>query len=174
MLQLEGTDASLRAAAAVGAVNLVACVLATFVVETTGRRKLLFAGAPPMALSLILMGAMRDGLIEKQAVLGLSCLLVYVAAFALTYGPVAILVSSEIFPPTCSGTCFSVCMGAFGLVSAAIGMTFLFVLDAIGGGVFYIFAASLAVTTVVIWAVVPETKGLTLQQIDQLLDGPTR
>ena len=93
---------------------------------------------------------------------GLSCLLKYVAAYSVTYGPVATLVSSEILPTRCSVTCLSVCMGAFGLVSARIGMTFLFVVNAIGGGVFYIFVVSLGLTSFLLWAILPETKCLPL------------
>lgn len=173
VLQLKGTDASLRAATAVGIANLLSCIIANTVVESTGRRRLLLLGAPPMAISLICMGAMRENILPKHPVLGVGCLLVYVFAYSVTYGPVAILVSSEMFPPKISGTCFSVCMGAFGLLSAAIGMSFLFVLEAIGGAVFLIFAVCLGFTSAFVWFLVPETKGLTLQQIDQLLDRPT-
>lgn len=172
VMQWKGMDASLRATAAIGAANLVACLVASSVIERTGRRTLLLAGAPAMGMSLIVMGAMREGVIPKHGLTGVGALLVYVAAFALTYGPVSFVISSEIFPPQISGTCLSVCMAVFGVFATAISMSFLFVMQAIGGGVFFLFAVSLALISVFVWLAVPETKGLTLQQIDQLLDGP--
>lgn len=172
VMQWKGMDASLRATAAIGAANLVACLVASSVIERTGRRTLLLAGAPAMGMSLMIMGAMREGVIPKHGLTGVGALLVYVAAFALTYGPVSFVISSEIFPPQISGTCLSVCMAVFGVFATGISMSFLFVMQAIGGGVFFLFAASLALISVFVWLVVPETQGLTLQQIDQLLDGP--
>lgn len=171
VLQWKGTAASLHAAAAVGFVNLVATLLAVLVINITGRRALLLAGAPAMGISLLIIGAMRDEILPKQPILGVGALLVYVAAYGLTYGPVPLVVASEIFPPRCSGICMSICIGVLGFCSATVGLAFLPLLQWMGGAIFFLFALFLVFSTTFVWYQVPETKDLTLQQIDQLFDG---
>lgn len=170
MLQWTGNDASLKAAAAVGFANLVATILAIFVINLSGRRTLLLGGAPIMFVCLLVIGAMRNELVPKQPVIGVGALLMYVMTFSLTYGPVSFVIASEIFPPRCSGICMSVCIGVMGFCSAVVGLTFLPLMDAIGGAVFFIFAFFLVLSTAFVWYMVPETKDLSLQQIEQLLD----
>lgn len=161
----------MRAAVAIGVANLLATIAAVVVADRLPRRLLLLGGGPPMALGLISLGAMRDGLVSKMAPVAIMSLLVYVVAFAMTYGPLPFVVAAEIFPLEYKALGMSFCTMVLGVSSMFIGFTFLPMLKAVGGSVYFLYAGCLVLSSWFIWTSVPETRNLSLEQIDDLLEG---
>lgn len=98
-------------------------------------------------------------------------LLIFVVAYAFSYGPVSWLVLSEIFPDDIRGRAVSIATifnwGSNLIVSAS----FLSLLEAIGSaGAFFLYAACGVLAFVFVYATLPETKGATLEQIQQIFN----
>lgn len=129
LLHWTGTQASPKAAVVIGFTNVVATVFSIIVIDRLGRRTLLLSGGAPMVATLDTLGAIRLGLIPTQVVTGISSLIVYIAAFAVTYGPTPFVVCSEIFPIRYKGLGMSICSGVLGVCSLLVGLTFLPLLD---------------------------------------------
>lgn len=170
VLKWSGNKASLQAAVLIGLANMVATVVSIVLVDRYGRRTLLLAGGAPMAACLVALSAMKSGFVEISAFMGITSLVTYVVAFAITYGPLPFVISSEIFPLRYKGIGMSFCSGVQGLGSLFVGLTFLPLLDAVGGGVYLIYAACMVAAIIFVYRVVPETRKLTLQEIDELLE----
>jgi nitrate/nitrite transporter NarK len=88
------------------------------------------------------------------------------AAFSLGVGPVTFLLCAEMFPSSVRGKAMS--LGAFvnRLTSALIAFSYLPMVKAVGGqaNYFAIFGVVTSLSAVYVWALVPETKGLSLEQ----------
>lgn len=161
-----GGGVALLQSCLVGLINFLATIVALWLVDTKGRKTLLLWGAAGMILSL---GYLTGSFLLDGPELGvLVALLVYIACFAASFAPVMWVVTSEIFPDRIRAralslsTCVSwICTFLTVQFSPAI-------LNSLGGAVlFSIFGifALLAFFFVKCW--IPETKGKTLEQIEQ-------
>lgn len=174
VLNWSGISASLQAAVVVGAANVIATVLSLAIVQRFGRRTLLLVGGPAMMASLITLGAMKDGIISLHDDLGIAAIVTFIVAFAVTYGPLPFLVCSEIFPVRYKGMAMSICGVTLGLSSLIVGATFLPMMEAFGGSVYFLYAGCMMVATLFVWTFVPETQNLTLEEIDTLMEEKDR
>ncbi|KAI0558540.1 Sugar transporter [Gracilaria domingensis] len=169
VLKLQTSSAPFVAAACVGAANFLATIASLVVVEKYGRRVLLLAAGPPMIFSLLILGAMQSEMIPVHKVLGLGALLLFVVSFAITYGPVPFLIIAEIFPLAYKGVAMGFCSMLLATFSLGIGSGFLPALKIVGGFVYLGFAACVALSSWFVYSKVPETRNLTLNEVDQLL-----
>jgi len=158
-----------------------ACVLFTLVAVATvdrwGRRPLMLLGTAGMGVSLLSMGALAPGMAGPGATGGwmLLFIVLYIAAFGLSVGPVTWVILAEIFPTAVRGRALG--LATFFLWTADYAVTQSFpMMDAKAGWLvrrfshafpFYVYAAFCAVLALVVWRFVPETKGRTLEQIEQ-------
>jgi len=134
-----------------------------------GRRFFLLAGTLTLTLSLVGLGILFESSGVRHALpwLALACLLTYIMGFAVGLGPVFWLMISEIFPLQMRGPAMAVCTMFNWGFNFAISYTFLTLTDAItkqGGFRLYAFFGICAV--VFFAAVVPETRGRSLEQIE--------
>ena len=90
-----GTDSALLQTILVGIINLSFTVVAIISVDRFGRRKLQIIGALGMAVSMFGLGMIFY--LQKMGFSALICMLVYVASFAMSWGPVTWVLLSEIF-----------------------------------------------------------------------------
>ena len=180
---------------AIGAVNVLATLIAIAFVDRLGRKPLLITGLIGMALSLTVVGVsflFIDGKIEIGAstaanhprlagdagILTLVALVVYIASFAFSMGPIVWTMINEIYPRSVRGRAVSVATAANWFSAWIVSQFFLSLVDAIGeSGTFFLFAFLCVVCLVWIVKKVPETKGRTLEQIEQMWihgdgDGP--
>lgn len=164
-----GAEDSLRVTVGLGVVLVVMTVVTVAVSDRVGRRPLLLLGGPLMAFALIVLGALRIGLLPKRVALVLGSLVGYVAAFALSYGALPFVVAAEIFPPRYKASGMSICTFVLGLSAVVVGFTFLPLLNLVSGLVYVMYAVFLLASTCFVWMLVPETKNMSLEEIDVLL-----
>jgi sugar porter (SP) family MFS transporter len=159
----------------VGVVNVLATLIAIAWVDKFGRKPLLYAGLIGMTVGVVAIAAAfaylnrhpsTGGGVSVAGIVTLIAMIVYIASFAFSLGPVVWTLIAEIFPNRIRGKAMAVCTafnwGAAFIVSA----TFLSVMNAIGESTtFLIFGALCVITFFWVKAKVPETKGKTLEQI---------
>jgi len=155
-----------RVSILLGLLKLIMTGVAVLVVDKLGRRPLLLGGVSGMVISLFLIGSYYLFL-DDVPVVAVVALLLYVGCYQLSFGPIGWLMISEIFPLRLRGRGLSIAVlvnfGANALVTFAFSP-----LKALLGAaiLFYIFGAIAVVSLVFIFFVVPETKGLTLEEIE--------
>ncbi len=166
-----GNSAALLANVLVGAVNVALTIVAILLLDRVGRRPLLLTGTAGMVVGMIVValaflgGGQLGGTSAIVAVIGL---LVYTGSFAVGLGPVFWLLIAEIYPLRIRGRAMSVATIANWAANFVVTISFLSLVNAIGGfGVFLMFAGLTAVAWVYFWRKVPETKGRSLQQIER-------
>jgi MFS transporter, SP family, galactose:H+ symporter len=161
----------------VGVVNVLATLIALAWIDKLGRKPLLYGGLIGMTVGLVAIAAAfafldrhppTGGGPSITGIVTLLAMVVYIASFAFSLGPVVWTLISEIYPNRIRGKAMAVATafnwGAAFIVSA----TFLSVMNAIGESTtFLIFAALCVIAFFWIKAKVPETKGKSLEQIQQ-------
>jgi sugar porter (SP) family MFS transporter len=173
---------------AIGAVNVLATFIAIAYVDRFGRKPLLRAGLIGMTVSLAALGlafAIFDNRPPPPApgtatgppsvvgILTLVCMVVYIASFAFSLGPVVWTMINEIYPNRIRGKAVSVATAANWGAAFLVSMTFLSLLDALGGTLtFWLFGVISIVSFAWIGKKVPETKGKTLEEVAAIFDLP--
>jgi sugar porter (SP) family MFS transporter len=160
---------------AVGLVNVLATLIALAWVDRFGRRPLLLAGLVGMTVSLAAVGVSFATLSttaesETSTTVGglvtVIALVVFIASFAFSMGPVVWTLIAEIYPNRVRGRAISVATAVNWLCAFLVAQFFLSLVDAIGESTtFFLFAAMCVVTYVFVWRLVPETKGHSLEEI---------
>jgi SP family arabinose:H+ symporter-like MFS transporter len=155
----------------IGLVNVVFTVLAIWQVDKLGRKPLLLVGIAGAFVSLTSIGFLFFYQASQSTPL-LLFIMCFIACFAFSYGPVTWIVIAEIFPTHIRGRAMSI--GTFALWSAnvIVGQMFPWALENAGpASTFWIFAALCIPSILLVWRVLPETKGKSLEQIERQLLG---
>jgi sugar porter (SP) family MFS transporter len=170
-----GSQAALLANVIIGVVNVGMTIVAIWLLDRTGRRPLLLSGTTGMVVGMVIVAlAFASGgttLHGTSAIVAVVGLLIYTGSFAVGLGPVFWLLIAEIYPQQVRGAAMSVATTANWSANFVVTISFLTLLDAIHGvGVFFLFAALSAVALMYFYLRVPETKDLSLAQIQQQME----
>jgi MFS transporter, SP family, galactose:H+ symporter len=170
---LSSASAAILATAGVGLVNVLMTVVSMRLVDGLGRRPLLLWSLGGMAASLCLLAfAFAFGATQSLGWLTVAALCLYVGFFAIGLGPVFWLLISEIFPLRVRGRAMGVATVAQWALNLVVTATFLNLVQALGtAGVFLVYAALTVAAVVFTMALVPETKGRTLEEIEKDMGG---
>jgi MFS transporter, SP family, arabinose:H+ symporter len=161
-----GLGGALNGFVIIGAVNMLATIIALWLIDRVGRRPLLFVGTAGAILCLCVIGACLGGATrgEKLLIVAICC---YVAFYAFSIGPVKFAVSSEIFPNAVRGRAVAVFIFVVFAAGALVNQLFPLARDSFGvNASFYVFALILVPQLLFVWRVMPETAGRTLEQIE--------
>ncbi|MGE0018670.1 MAG: sugar porter family MFS transporter [Draconibacterium sp.] len=166
-----GVNDSLFQTTLVGLTNVIFTVLAMRVIDKTGRKKLMLIGAAGMAICYLLIGLLfQTGQTENWMLL--SLLIITPAFFAFGLGPTVWVVLSEIFPNKIRGAAMSVSTFALWVACYLLTLTFpVFVEWFSAAKTFWIYAAICIIGFAVILKYLPETKGISLEQLEKKLVG---
>jgi sugar porter (SP) family MFS transporter len=166
-LKGQTTNSALITSVIIGFANLISTLLAMRFLDRWGRRPMLLTASGGMAISLaVLIFAFHGTGLPTWVVL--ASIISYTAFFAFGMGPVPWVVISEIFPNKIRGRAASVATSALWSGTLLVTFTFLSLIRALGvSGTFAIFAFLSAFSFVFIWIMVPETRGKTLEEIQQ-------
>lgn len=163
-------QSALYATAWVGLINVLMTFVAIYLLDKVGRKPLLFFGLAGMVTSLSVLGLwfyVADISQTGMRLVPLICLFVYIGSFAYSLGPVGWLLNSEIYPLHLRGMAMSIAVCANWLSNFFITWTFLDFVNYLGkGGTFWLYAAIGMAGIFFIWRRVPETKGKSLEEIE--------
>jgi MFS family permease len=151
----------------IGIVNLLATLVAMVFLDRWGRRVILMTASGGMALALVclVIGLNVHG---APASLMLVSILFYVAFFAFGMGPGPWLIISEIFPTKVRGRAASIATATLWSGALLVTFTFLSLVNVLKlWGTFAVFGALSLICFLYVWNAVPETKGRTLEQIQE-------
>ena len=163
---------------AVGLVNVLATLIAIAWIDRLGRRPLLFAGLTGMAVSLAMVGVSFVAFsntpsgptsVTVGGLLTLVALVVFIASFAFSLGPITWTMISEIYPNRVRGKAVSLATAVNWGAAFLVTQFFLSIVDAIGEATTFFLFSSLCIVAFV-WAYfrVPETRGRSLEEIQEL------
>ena len=163
---------SILATAGVGAVNVIMTIISIRLIDSLGRRQLLFWSLGGMAVTLfVLAGAFFVGTSGQLAWIAVVSVATFVGFFAIGLGPVFWLLIAEIFPLDMRGRAMSLATVANWVFNLAVSVTFLNLVGAVGSsGAFLVYGVLSVAALVFIAMMVPETKGRSLEQIEASLE----
>jgi MFS family permease len=160
---------------AVGIVNVLATLIAVAFVDRLGRRPLLMAGMTGMLAGLI--GLSVTNLYESTAnsthtivgSLSIIWMMVYIASFAFSLGPVVWTIISEVFPTNVRAKGMSVATAVNWGAAFVLTLLFPVLIDWFGSSITFAILAALTVVALWwTWVNVPETKGKSLEEISEM------
>lgn len=163
-----GSSSALMQTVWVGSINLLMTLVAIKYVDLLGRKKLLLIGSAGMAICLALVGfAFFTNSTSGYWVL--VNILIYISFFAISLGPLTFVIVAEIFPTNIRGRAMGVAIFFLWLAVYIVSQTFPILLNAIGTAyTFWIYMVTSVLAFLFIWKMVPETKGKTLEQIQEM------
>jgi len=161
-----GRTSALLQSVIVGFTNLVFTLVAMTVIDRFGRKRLLLVGALGLTVCL---AATAWGFARQQGGIVLASLIGYIAFFAFSQGSVIWVYLSEIFPNRVRAR--GQALGSFThwVWAAAVSWTFPMVAAVSGATAFAFFAVMMLLQFVLVLVYLPETKGVSLEQIQRKL-----
>ena len=157
---------------AVGVTNLVFTVIAMLCIDRMGRKKLLLIGSLGLAPILFAIAAIYH--YQQNEFLLLPLLIAYIAFFAFSQGTVIWVYLSEIFPNAVREK--GLTLGSFVAWTAGTIVAWFFPImtDYAASFPFIVFGISMIIQFVLVWKYFPETKGVPLERIEQMVTFPDR
>lgn len=164
-------DSALQAQVIIGVVNVLFTIVAITKSDKLGRRSLLVIGLIGMIFSLLTVGiCFHTG--YTDSLLLLSMLVLFIGCFALSVGPITWVLINEIFPDDLRVRAVSICTFALWTSVFMVGQFFPWLLDRVGvAGVFWVFAGFSILNLLFCLRVLVETKGKTLEEIEEIYVG---
>lgn len=172
-----GVSSSNVATFGVGAVQVVATAVATWLVDKSGRRLLLMISSIGMTISLVIVAVAfylkefvspESDMYNILSMVSVVGVVTMVIACSLGMGPIPWLIMSEILPVNIKGLAGSIATLANWFVSWLVTMTANMLLAWSSGGTFTLYALVCGFTVAFVSLWVPETKGKTLEEIQAL------
>ncbi|MGE5570245.1 MAG: sugar porter family MFS transporter [Rhodospirillales bacterium] len=152
-------------AVAVGATNLLFTVIAMSVIDRLGRKTLLLAGS--VGTAVCLAGVAAIFITGQRQDLLVWLLIGYIASFAFSQGAVIWVFLAEVFPNRVRAKGQSLGSFSHWFMNALISWTFPVMAASSGGAPFVFFSAMMVVQFFVVLLLYPETKGITLEEMQK-------
>ncbi|TKW05158.1 hypothetical protein SEVIR_7G156700v4 [Setaria viridis] len=167
----------------VAAMNAAGTIVGIYLIDRCGRRRLALTSLSGVVISLVILAmafilqsssslcmaaanGTCQGILGWFAVAGLA---LYIAAFSPGMGPVPWAVNSEIYPEAYRGMCGGMSATVNWISNLIVAQTFLSIVGLVGTGVTFLIIAGIGVLAFIFVALyVPETKGLSFEQVEQL------
>ncbi|KAL3275587.1 hypothetical protein HHI36_020342 [Cryptolaemus montrouzieri] len=176
-----GANFSFSPTIIVGIMQVIATFVSSIVVDKFGRKILLIGSDSMMALSSVALGIyftlqdrhiLNEDQISTISFLPVLSLCVFIIVFSLGFGPIPWMISSEVFPPEIKSVASSAA-GTFNWFLAFIVTAYYQPLTSLVGAdvTFYMFTLISFTGSLFVFFVVPETKGKTMNEIQNELNG---
>ncbi len=169
-------SAAITANIIIGVLNVAMTLLAIKLVDRVGRKPLLIAGLAGMIVSLTVLGIASETMTAPEtasdplAIVTLVCLGTFIASFAATWGPIVWVMLPEVLPLHVRGAALGVAIGLHWFANFVVSQTFPVLLDKLGAGPVFLGYAGIGVlATLFVVKLVPETKGRSLEEIEERL-----
>jgi sugar porter (SP) family MFS transporter len=164
-----GFDNPMFSTVLVGVVNCVTTVLAVFIIDRVGRKQLIYWGVSGMIICLVAIGTY----FAWGQVLGLgngfmlTFFLAYVFCCAISISAIVFVLLSEMYPNSVRGRAMSIAGFALWIGTYLIGQLTPVLLGWSQAGTFFIFAVMCVPYMLIMWKVIPETTGKSLEEIER-------
>ena len=190
-----GAEDILQQQVLLATVNLIFTFVAMFTVDKLGRKPLLYIGSVGMLIGFLMMGftlyfsdyahinsAGLPTISKSEGIISLVGVLIFIASFAMSMGPVVWVMLSEIFPNKIRTAAMSIAVAAQWLANYLVSQSFPMIVESdvnklkMDGGIwnnslpYFIFSVFIALTIVFVWKYIPETKGKTLEEMEELFE----
>lgn len=155
----------------VGAVNMFTTVLALIIIDKVGRKKLVYWGVSGMIISLILIGIYfsKGDVLGLPSVFLLIFFLFYIFACAISICAVIFVLLSEMYPVKIRGAAMSIAGLSLWIGTYLIGqLTPLMLSSLTPAGTFWLFALMCIPYMLIVWKLLPETTGKSLEEIEEM------
>jgi MFS transporter, SP family, xylose:H+ symportor len=180
-----GTNAAFLNTVGLGVAMVVFTVVAQFLVDKWGRKPLLVTGSAIMAVAMIALGflfhlngtgvAGEMTMTRETGMWGLLWVVVYIAGFSLSWGPIVWVMLAEIFPNSIKGQAMAIAVAAQWIANLFVSWSFK-VMDGSSalnaafnhGFAYWVYGACSIASGIFVWRMVPETKGRSLEAIQEL------
>jgi len=167
------TDVSLLETIIVGAVNLAFTVVAVLCVDRYGRKPLQIIGALVMGGAMFGLGLSL--MMQSKGMFSLICMLVYIAGFAVSWGPVTWVLLSEMFPNKIRNSALAIAVTAQWIANYLVSWSFPIMKDNKAlvdtfhyGFPYFVYGGMAVLAALFTWKFIPETKGRTLEELEEL------
>jgi len=171
MVGFSGSTSAPLLTVGIGVTNLVMTLVAIGLIDRLGRKPLFLYGIAVMILCLLILAFGFSGLAGSNVIVGylvVGSLFTFVAAFALSLGAVCGLIVSEIYPQQVRGAAMGIVIVANWVCQIIVALTYPSLVAIFGAAAtFLLYAVIGAAGFLFCYFLVPETRGLTLEQIEQ-------
>jgi sugar porter (SP) family MFS transporter len=157
----------------IGVVNVLMTLLAIRLIDRVGRKPLLLTGLVGMVSSLTILGVSSlllpqpSNPADPQAIITFACLAGFIISFAATWGPTIWVMLPEVLPLRIRGAAMGVAVFLHWLANFAVSQSFPSLVSAVGPGPTFLGYAVIGVLAFIfVSALVTETKGRTLEEIE--------
>lgn len=149
-----------------GITNVIFTFVAIYTVERLGRRKLMLIGALGLAIVYLTLGTCY--FMEIKGSFMVLLVVLAIACYAMTLGPVAWVLIAELFPSRVRAVAVGTCTFALWVGSTTLTYTFPLMNNSLGSyGTFWIYALICAVSFIYFFRVLPETNGKSIEDIEK-------
>ncbi|MBQ5670144.1 MAG: sugar porter family MFS transporter [Tidjanibacter sp.] len=163
-----GFDDPMFSTVLVGVVNMVTTILAVFIIDKVGRKQLIYWGVSGMIICLLAIATYFQW--GAQLGLGngfmLTFFLLYVFCCAISISAIVFVLLSEMYPNSVRGRAMSIAGFALWIGTYLIGQLTPVLLGWSQSGTFFLFAAMCVPYMLIMWRLVPETTGRSLEEIE--------
>lgn len=163
-------DASMLQTIVMGLVNVVFTVVAIMTVDKWGRKPLLIVGSIGMAIGMFGVAGLAF-----SNIIGISTLIfiiIYTASFMMSWGPICWVLISEIFPNKIRGQAVAIAVAAQWAANYLISSTYPIMMEYSSGLTYGFYGLMSVLSAIFVWKFVPETKGKTLEQMEDAWKKP--
>ena len=163
-----GFDNPMFSTVLVGVVNCVTTILAVFIIDRVGRKQLIYWGVSGMIICLVAIGIYFawGSALGLGNMFMLTFFLAYVFCTAISICAVVFVLLSEMYPNSVRGRAMSIAGFALWIGTYLIGQLTPVLLGWSQAGTFFIFAVMCVPYMLIMWKVIPETTGKTLEEIE--------
>jgi len=174
---IDSDSSAILASLGVGIINVIMTVVALRLLDRAGRRTLLLVGVSGIAASLFMLGcAFMSGMPETlSSIVAIVSLMLFVSSFAISLGPIFWLLNAEIYPLSVRSKAASAGTMTNWFFNFLVSLTFLPLVDLLSQtGAFWFYGVIGLLTLWFCWRFVPETKGRSLEQINDIFETRAR
>ncbi|CCK69620.1 sugar porter family MFS transporter KNAG_0C05190 [Huiozyma naganishii CBS 8797] len=178
-----GLEDSFQTSIVIGVVNFASTFVGIYLVERFGRRRCLLWGAGTMTACMVIyasVGVTRlypHGRKQPSSKGAGNCMICftcfYIFCFATTWAPIPFVVNSETFPLRVKSKCMAIAQGCNWLWGFLISFFTPFITGAINFYYGYVFMGCLCFSFFYVFFFVPETKGLSLEEVNTMWEEGT-
>ncbi|MFN4762229.1 sugar porter family MFS transporter [Gillisia sp. Q332] len=173
-----GQEDVLQQQVLLAAINLVFTFVAMATVDRFGRKPLIYIGAVGMLSGFLMLGATL--MTDTVGLLSLVGVLLFIASFAMSMGPVVWVILSEMFPNNMRSTAMSIAVAAQWAANYVVTQSFPLVAESEvnkseywnGSLPYFIFSVFILAIIFFTYKYIPETKGKSLEELEDMWDIP--